>query len=556
MLAAVFSIGVLQSAYAAGNLIENGDLEQPSADGTAPEGWFRGRWGTNTAVFEYPVPSGDGTDAARVTLLSRSSGDAKWAYDRVPIEPGSTYRYSDSYSSGVSTYVTVEIEMDDGSFAYDDIGNPGATSGWESGSWEFVAPSGAVSARVFHLINQVGSLSIDDAQLEEIHDPADPPSPVPGNVVPNPSLEEAGSGGDPLSWRRGRYGSNTAVFTYPSPAHAGSTGAKVELTAHSSGDAKWYFEHVDASPGEEYAFSGYYRSDVPTHVNVQLIDGDGDDSYIVLGTAPASSSWRTFEAEFSVPAGTESLTIFHVIKSVGTLEIDDMSLVRTAAPDPVKFDKGYVSINFDDGWLSVYENALPILDAAGFRTDQFIITERLAAGNFPGYVKPAHVLDMQARGHRIGSHTKTHPRLAEVSQAQAREEIEESREILLDLGASPVSVLAYPEGSYNPAVQQMLRDAGYIAGRSSNGGQNDKLTDRYALRRFNLGNATTIAQVKAAIDQAIANRTWLILLGHEVNHSGRTYAITPEFLQQIVDYLEEKNIEPILVEEGIQMMGE
>src|SRR4029077_18988045 len=34
---------------------------------------------------------------------------------------------------------------------------------------------------------------------------------------------------------------------------------------------------------------------------------------------------------------------------------------------------GLVSINFDDGYQSIYDNGLPILDAAGLKSTQYII---------------------------------------------------------------------------------------------------------------------------------------------------------------------------------------
>ena len=36
--------------------------------------------------------------------------------------------------------------------------------------------------------------------------------------------------------------------------------------------------------------------------------------------------------------------------------------------------KGAVSFTFDDGWRSVYENAFPILEAAGVRATHYIVS--------------------------------------------------------------------------------------------------------------------------------------------------------------------------------------
>ena len=104
------------------------------------------------------------------------------------------------------------------------------------------------------------------------------------------------------------------------------------------------------------------------------------------------------------------------------------------------------------------------------------------------------------------------------------------RQDLLNIGAMPVNVFAYPFGGYNAEIQQMVRDAGFITGRSSDGGSNAKNADRYVLRRQPMTNSTTFAQVKGYIDAARAERQWVILLFHEVNESGNFFAVTPAFL--------------------------
>lgn len=549
-MASLFFIGNAHVADAATNLIYNPGFEtaSPSASNT-PDGWIRGRWGTNTANFMYPVPSGDGSKAARVTLSAYSSGDAKWASAPVAVTPGRTYTYADSYAATVPSYLTIEYTLSGGAFAYPNIAVLPASPGmWQTRSVSFTVPANVTSARVFHLIKQNGTLEIDNASLTDTTPPAT------SNLIQNPSFEVSGAGGLPEDWTTGRWGTNTTTFTYTVPGRTGADGAEVQMTSYTTGDAKWVFNNVTVAAGGSYRFTDYSKSVSTTYVTAQFRKSDGSYVYLDLGAVPPSSGWQQFTKAFTVPAGVVSMTVFHVIKGVGTLTVDDYSLVPLAS-DPNKFDKGYVSLNFDDGWLSVYQNAIPILDAAGFKSDQFIVTNYVA-GNFPAYVSLAQVKDMQAKGHVIGAHTKTHPDLTMLSTAAATEEVGGSRQYLTSNGLSPVSSFAYPLGAYNASVQQIVKDAGFLAGRSSDGGYNDKTTDRYALRRQPMVAATTIAEAKAYIDTAIANKTWVILLFHEVNTSGNQYAVTPAFLQQVVDYLKSKQMTPITVGQGVALMNQ
>lgn len=533
---------------AGGNLISNGDLEiASSSNQNVPAGWNSRRWGTNTTVFQYPVAGVNGSNAARMNVTSYTSGDAKWVFAYVPVTPGTEYQFSDYYIADVSSYVTVQFKMNDGSFTYKDIAHPPVAASFTKVTAQFTIPANVQSVTVFHLLNRVGNLTIDNAELVEL---TSPPLPDPSNIIRNPSLESVNASGQPINWGKGRWGTNTAVFTFPTSGFHGNKAAKVELTSHTSGDAKWYFDPVSVSAGNQYEFSDYFKSNVRTYITVELKKSDNSVSYLDLGFVDPSLTWTQFKKVFAVPSGVVSLTIFHVIKNVGWLEIDNFFLKKD---DSTKFDRGYVSINFDDGWRSMYDTALPILDEAGFKSTQFIVTGRMKEG-FASFVKVNEILDMQRRGHEIGAHTRNHVDLTTLSSTEAWNEINGSRQDLFDIGASPVNFFAYPFGAYNSQVIELVKNAGFAAARSSNGGQNLKTENIFTLRRQPMVVMTTLQEVKDSIDKAINDKTWLILLFHEVNNSGREYSVTPELFQQIVDYLKSKNMAPITIEQGVGLM--
>ncbi len=534
------------SAAASSNLVTNGDMEN-SVNGTIPDGWKTGRWGTNSVLFQYPVAGVNGSRAAKVTMSSRSTGDAKWYFNDVPVTAGQKYQFTDAYKSTVPTFVTVQFRKSDGAFLYADVMHPAASDTFASLSAEFTVPADVTSLTVFHLINDVGELTIDNAQVVAIVAPTPLPSPTPdpGNLIPNPSLETTANNGLPDQWLKGRWGSNTATFSYPVPGYQGQKAAEVTLSNYTTGDAKWYFNDVPVTAGNTYLFSDYVRGTTASYVTAQFRKADGSLLYLDLGSVPASANWAQFDKKFTVPSGVVSLTIFHLIKNTGTLDVDSYSL--RVGPSST----GYVSINFDDGYMSTYQNAVPILDAAGFKSDQFIITGRLS-DQFPGYVKPADVLAMQSHGHEIGAHTRTHPDLTALSDDQLFNEVEGSREDLQAIGVTPLNYFAYPYGDYDARVIQAVKNAGFAAARSSNGGYNDLSNlNLYALNRKPMTNTTTFDQVKSFIDQAMADKTWLILLFHQVDDTGSEYAVTPQLFQQIVDYLKTQHITPVTMSQAL-----
>jgi len=530
------------------NLIENGDLEIVSSDSPSyPQGWIRGHWGINEVTFSYPASGVDGSKAVEVEISAHTSGDAKWTSGFVSVMPGRTYTYTDDYKSSVKSFVTLEYVKSDGTRSYPDLGVLDQNSLWSKSSFSFTVPPGVNQLRVFHLINKVGILSVDNASLTDT-------TPIPtSNLINNPSLEIFDANNLPTNWIQGRWGTNTASFSYPVESDVSSRGARVSISSYTNGDAKWAFDPVIVKSGKAYEFSDYYKSSVTTYVTVQFRGVDGSTSYLDIGEAPPSSSWVEFKSSFIVPVGVTSLTVFHVINNLGSLSVDNFSLKETNLSDPVKFDKGYVSLQFDDGHRSVYENALPILENAGFKSDQFITTNYVL-NNFPGYMTVGQVLDMQSKGHLIGAHTKSHSDLTLLSKSERENEIKGSRDDLLNMGASPVNFFAYPFGAYNDEVKQSVKDAGFLAARSSDGGYNDKNVSLYALWRKPMVNTTTFAEVKGYIDTAMANKTWLILLFHEVDNNGHTYAVTPALLQEIVDYLKNVGVAPITMDQGLELM--
>jgi hypothetical protein len=111
-----------------------------------------------------------------------------------------------------------------------------------------------------------------------------------------------------------------------------------------------------------------------------------------------------------------------------------------------------VSLNFDDGYESAYDIGLPIVEAAGFKTTQFIITKRLDTA---GYLTTGQVLAMQNSGHEIGAHSRTHPHLSTLTAAQQQDEIVGSLTDLEAIGVTPIS-FAYPYGDYDDTTLSIV----------------------------------------------------------------------------------------------------
>jgi peptidoglycan/xylan/chitin deacetylase (PgdA/CDA1 family) len=86
----------------------------------------------------------------------------------------------------------------------------------------------------------------------------------------------------------------------------------------------------------------------------------------------------------------------------------------------------------------------------------------------------------------IGSHTMTHPILSRTDRGQMRHEILESKRILEDRLARPVTYFCYPDGAYSPEVVDVVRQT-YRAAVTTRPGFVLPDQDRWLLPRIGAG---------------------------------------------------------------------
>lgn len=210
-----------------------------------------------------------------------------------------------------------------------------------------------------------------------------------------------------------------------------------------------------------------------------------------------------------------------------------------------------LSIHFDDGYRSAYQNAMPILDRAGLKSSHYIITHTF---NHPAYMTPAEILALEASGHEIGAHSQTHPHLDQLPPDQAKGEIFGSRQDLLDIGIRSVDTFVYPYGGFNPLVQSIVQKAGFAAARTILPGFNDASTDRYTLTCQCVDAPTTFPQVRQWVDSAVREGKWLILVFHRVDEDGNPISVRHELIQEAIDYLQEKKVRVLTTTQALTLL--
>lgn len=120
-----------------------------------------------------------------------------------------------------------------------------------------------------------------------------------------------------------------------------------------------------------------------------------------------------------------------------------------------------IVITFDDGHMSVYENAFPIMESFGFPGVFYIVANRI--NNSDGFVDIEKITEMISAGWEIGSHGYTHADVT-LNPDAAYFEIAQSRVALEQALSTDIKTFAYPFGKIDPVSAQKVSQYGYRAG--------------------------------------------------------------------------------------------
>lgn len=137
---------------------------------------------------------------------------------------------------------------------------------------------------------------------------------------------------------------------------------------------------------------------------------------------------------------------------------------RQPLPDKI------AALTFDDGFISVYEAALPLLQERQLPFTIFVNANSVN-GKHPLYMTWAQLQEAQQAGASIANHGLTHNHMIRKQEdetdaawlARISHEIDANQaEIQRHLGSAP-KILAYPYGEYNPDILRLVRQKGYVA---------------------------------------------------------------------------------------------
>lgn len=190
------------------------------------------------------------------------------------------------------------------------------------------------------------------------------------------------------------------------------------------------------------------------------------------------------------------------------------------------FGRGLVSATFDDSWEGQYTYGLPSMTAHNVPGTMFTCTSFVDSD--PTRLTTAQLHAFQAGGSEIGSHQVDHVDPTTLTPAQLTYQLTASK-AWLEARFGPIYDYASPYGTYNATTIAAIQQY-YLSQRTVDDGF-DSITnfDQYTLKVKHLFNTVTPADVAGWLAQAKADKTWLILVFHQIDldTSAEPYGVTP-----------------------------
>jgi peptidoglycan/xylan/chitin deacetylase (PgdA/CDA1 family) len=230
----------------------------------------------------------------------------------------------------------------------------------------------------------------------------------------------------------------------------------------------------------------------------------------------------------------------------------------TVTGNPISYagKRPTVIFTFDDGWLSVYDKAFPIMGANNQSGVAFVSVEPILGG-WPDFISKADINIMYASGWDISSHTYTHVDLTLLNDTSLKHELNDTKIWLDQNGYTKSSMfLSYPYGGYNNiTILAAVENTGVLAARTVDPATDyvhyvlnspDILTMKSYEAIGGIDNDTTIIN---QINNAIAVNGLLILSFHKIvdNLSADEDNASTEFsvsdFQNVSNYLKNSNVD-------------
>lgn len=491
------------------NILPNAGLDDLDNHGM-PYGWQFTPGSSSVTATSRP-----GYQSPRLLAITNSgtptSKNTTLASPLVTVEQGSTYLYKGFYASTISFDLLIQFNDKDGTKKLEFIRHYSSSQQWTTVSYRFAPEAGVQSVQFVYSLTGRGELQVDNNYLES--NPMNTTAPAPivtgVNLLPQSALLDATQGWSPYA-----YGANT------SESHVvtsnGATYFQTKMAAYTNGEAKWQYAPLPILGNQAFQLTATYRSNAPVDVVAEYVLTSGKRQFETIDTLLPAKDWTIYSTNLEAPTAATSIMVTLILHHAGTLDTKDYSLIDTTKPGKAAWREPLVSITFDDGWKSAYQNGTPLLARYGYPATFYL---NPGAIDTPNFMSSKDVDGLVTAGHEIASHGYLHYDFTTVNIPLLDTQLKQAAEYFKTVRHLQAIQFATPFGTTDSQVEYAARQY-YASLRTTDDGINTRQNfNPYHLVVLYIGKDTPPEKLASAIADTAAVNGWLILVYHRIDTS-------------------------------------
>lgn len=282
---------------------------------------------------------------------------------------------------------------------------------------------------------------------------------------------------------------------------------------------------------------------VQTQLNTIVVEGDSSPQAAQASVGARGEDYggnlkARLDAEFNETAAQLAETV----DDISTLSRNDFKWLGN--------DKAVVSILFDDGMTSLYENARPLLKAKNFPWNVAVSSEVFLQQNpSNGFMTVEQLRELhQVDGVEVLSHSALHEEFTEAKDVKWSEsQLKESKQALKKLGINANGFVAPNINVAAKHIPNIAQNFDYAFYNSVYQTYTPVIKEQaHPMPRMSF--ASDYALVSGWIDQAIANKDFIVLWAHNVDSTDVSVAN----FTALLDLLEAKQNQGLLEVKGLK----
>jgi peptidoglycan/xylan/chitin deacetylase (PgdA/CDA1 family) len=167
------------------------------------------------------------------------------------------------------------------------------------------------------------------------------------------------------------------------------------------------------------------------------------------------------------------------------------------------------------------------------------------------YFNHALLPEVVREGGEIGCHTYDHIHLYVTPADELRKSLERNQEAIRKLiPGYTFRNFSYPYGEQSMSTKKVIRSV-FKSARSVKTGLNTNPVDFNNLRVVPLERDMNLNAVLQYIDQAIAQKAWIILYSHDIQDDCSEWGCTPAVFEEVVRHCSEHKLKGLTMEQAV-----